>query len=120
MSLKTDLHKAIFLFLCCFINIVSFSQDRTIDSLKNVLATLPDSRQKVQVLLEICQTYLNKVAQDTALDYATRARDIASKIEYDQGLADSYRFLGLVYKRQGRFLEALDPYAASLVNPFFI
>jgi two-component system, NtrC family, sensor kinase len=113
MSLKPTPHKAIFLFIFCFINIMSVSQDKTTDSLKNVLITLPDSRQKVQVLLEISQSYINTSILQV-LDYATRARDIASKLEYDQGLADSYRLLGLAYKRQGRILEALDAYGASL------
>lgn len=114
MSLKPGSNKVIFLFLFWFTNMArSSAQDQTTDSLKNVLSTLPDSRQKVQVLLEISQTYLNTSLKD-AFDYTTHARDIASQVKDDEGLADSYRRLGIIFKRQGRSSEALDAYAASL------
>jgi len=113
MSLKSELGKATFLLLFFFMHIVSSGQDQTIDSLKNVSSGLPDSPEKVQVLLAISQNYLNSSLKD-AVDFANAAKDLSLKIKYDAGLANSYRFLGATYKKQGKFPETLDAYTASL------
>ena len=46
-----------------FKSLLAFGEDPTIDSLKNVLSTLPDSIKKAQVLLQISQEYENSSAR---------------------------------------------------------
>ncbi len=100
----------LFFFLMPF---VSPCQDPTIDSLKNVLPGLKDSPEKVKALLELGQNYLNTSIED-AVGYATEAKDLAGKISSDAGLADSYRVLGVFYKKWGKYRESLDAYTSSL------
>src|SRR6185369_18070764 len=98
------------LFLLLFFkSILAFAEDPTIDSLKNVLSGLKDSHEKVQTLLQLSQEYLNTSLTD-ALNYATAAKDMSIKINYDEGLANSYRFLGNYYKKLGQYPETIDAY----------
>jgi class 3 adenylate cyclase/tetratricopeptide (TPR) repeat protein len=113
MSLKLGLYKSTFLFLFLFIGLSAFTQDHTIDSLKNVLSGLKDSPEKVQTLLELGQNYLNTSIED-AVAYATAAKGLSGKIGYDKGLADAYRLLGVYYKKWGKYRESLDAYTWSL------
>src|SRR6478609_6226803 len=113
MTFKVRAGKATFLFLLLFIGAFSFAQDRTIDSLKNVLSTLPDSIEKAQVLLQISQEYENSSLED-AITYVNSARDLSFKLNYDEGVASSFRFLGKYYKKLGKYPESLDAYSASL------
>jgi adenylate cyclase len=113
MSLKSGCHKSTFLFLFLFIGLSAFTQDHTIDSLKNVLSRLQDSPEKVQTLLQVGQNYLNTSIED-AIAYATAAKDLSGKIGYDEGLANAYRILGVYYKKWGKYRESLDAYTWSL------
>jgi len=102
------------LFLLLFFkSILAFAEDPTIDSLKNVVSGLKDSPEKVQALLQLSQEYLNTSLTD-ALNYATAAKDMSIKINYDEGLANSYRFLGNYYKKLGQYPETIDAYNLSL------
>jgi class 3 adenylate cyclase/Tfp pilus assembly protein PilF len=111
--MKLSPGKTTFLFLFFFTAMLSFGQDQTIDSLKNVSSGLQDSPQKVQVLLEISQNYLNTSIED-AVSNATAAKDLAVKLGYDEGLGDAYRLLGVYYKKWGKYRESLDAYTSSL------
>ena len=102
------------LFLLLFFkSILAFAEDPTIDSLKDVVSGLKDSPEKVQALLQLSQEYLNTSLTD-ALNYATAAKDMSIKINYDEGLANSYRFLGNYYKKLGQYPETIDAYNLSL------
>jgi len=111
--MKLRYGKPTFLFLFFFIGLQAFGQDQTIDSLKNVVSKLQNSPEKVQVLLEIGQNYLNTSIED-AVSNATAARDLAAKLGYNEGLGDAYRLLGVYYKKWGKYREALDAYTSSL------
>src|SRR5262249_20748661 len=99
--------------LFVFKSLLAFAGDPTIDSLKNVLSRLKDSPEKVQTLLAVGQNYLNTSIED-AVAYATAAKDLSVKMGYDDGLADSYRVLGVFYKKWGKYRESLDAYTLSL------
>ena len=112
MSLNGSARTTLFILLF-FITGVAFGQDPTIDSLKNVLSRLKDSPEKVQVQLALSQNYLNYSIED-AVSNATAAKDLANKLEYNEGLGDAYRLLGVYYKKWGKYRESLDAYTASL------
>jgi len=112
MSLNGRARATLFLLLF-FKSILAFGEDPTIDSLKNVLSTLPDSIKKVEVLLQISQEYENTSLED-AITYVNSARNLSLKLNYDEGTANSFRFLGKYYKKLGKYPESLDAYSASL------
>jgi tetratricopeptide (TPR) repeat protein len=101
------------LLVLLFINICSFEQDETVDSLKTVLSSLGDSPQKVDLLLQLSQEYQSTSLTD-AVAYADSARDLAAKLSYQQGVGNSYRFLGNYYKRLGKYPESIDAYSQGL------
>lgn len=105
--------KTSLLLLLLFIKFTAFGQDQTIDSLKTVLSKLEDSPEKVRTLLELGQEYQYTSLED-AINYVTTAKELATKINYDEGLGNSYRFLGNFYKRLGKYPESLDAYGAGL------
>ena len=74
---------------------------------------LQDSPEKVQVLLQISQNYLNTSIED-AIAYANAAKDLSIKIRYNEGLANAYRFLGIYIKNGANIRESLDAYTSSL------
>ncbi len=51
---------------------------------------------------------------DKAISLANQAKDIAEKINFPQGKAYALKNIGLVYRRQGKNLEALENYNQSL------
>jgi class 3 adenylate cyclase len=101
------------LLVLLFINICSFEQDETVDSLKTVLSSLGDSPQKVDLLLQLSQEYQSTSLTD-AVAYADSARDLAARLSYRQGVGNSYRFLGNYYKRLGKYPESIDAYSQGL------
>jgi class 3 adenylate cyclase len=51
---------------------------------------------------------------DSAINLAMQAKDLAEKINYDQGKALSLKNIGLGYYYQGKYLETLDYWTQSL------
>jgi len=103
---------ALFLLLF-FKSILAFAEDPTIDSLKNVLSTLPDAIKKADVMLELSQAYENSSLGD-AINYVNLAKNLSLKLNYDEGVANSYRYLGKYYKKLGKYPETLDAYTNAL------
>src|SRR5689334_9429180 len=99
--------KATLFLLLFFKSILAFAEDPTIDSLKNVLSTLPDAIKKADVMLELSQAYENSSLGD-AINYVNLAKNLSLKLNYDEGVANSYRYLGKYYKKLGKYPETLD------------
>lgn len=89
----------------CPSHLVATGQPQAIDSLKQVLAKVPDS-VAVKVLNELSWHYKNSQV-DTALYYATKAYDLADLIENQRLLAASLNSLGDTYQAIGRYDTAL-------------
>ena len=105
--------KTILFLLLFFKSIWAFAEDPTIDSLKNVLSTLPDAIKKADVMLELSQAYENSSLGD-AINYVNLAKNLSLKLNYDEGVANSYRYLGKYYKKLGKYPETLDAYTNAL------
>ena len=105
--------KTTLILLLFFRSMLAFAESPTIDSLKNVLSTLPDSIKKAQVLLQISQEYESSSLED-AITYVNLAKELSVKLNYTEGLANSFWFMGKYYKKLGKYPEALDAYSASL------
>ena len=55
-----------------------------------------------------------KTDPDKAISLAIQAKDLAEKINFQQGVAYALKAIGQVYKKQGKYLEALDNYRQSI------
>jgi adenylate cyclase len=51
---------------------------------------------------------------DKAISLAIQAKTLAEKINFPKGLAYALKNIGQVYKKQGKYLEALDDYRQSI------
>ncbi len=77
-----------------FIPIISFSQQRQIDSLKKVLPSLPNT-ERIDCLNALSEAY-TYLQTDTAKMYAIKAYIEASNINYFRGMARSFRNQGFI------------------------
>ena len=84
-----------------------------IDSLKNVIAKLPDDSNKVNTLNELSKQLLNTDPKQT-IEYATKAANLAHKIGYIKGEAYAYKFIGISQFNSGDNLETLKTWQHSL------
>jgi serine phosphatase RsbU (regulator of sigma subunit) len=85
-----------------------------IDSLQNVLKKLPPDTNRVKTLLKLCDIYqhndINK--WETNLKEAT---DIATRLNYRKGIAETYYFQGLLEYAKGNFAAAKKKYNEAFV-----
>ncbi len=57
---------------------------------------------------------LTRDEPEKAISIAIQAKTVAEKIKFPQGVAYALKSIGQVYKKQGKFLEALENYRQSL------
>ncbi|MEQ8927736.1 MAG: tetratricopeptide repeat-containing sensor histidine kinase [Fulvivirga sp.] len=90
-----------------------FSQTNVIDSLEQLIPTLKEDTNKVKALNGLAAAYYNVNAVKT-LDYATRAMLLADQFNYQKGVMESFKMLGVGYWIKGEIQEALMNYEKSL------
>lgn len=118
----------IFLTLGLF-QISSFAQNAAIDSLLNVLKTLPASgvtRDTIEIktLNALAREYFDTNEQDKAMNYANKALDLAQKTATSSAveivkfakseMSMTYNITGLVYYQRSDYPKALENYIKSL------
>jgi tetratricopeptide (TPR) repeat protein len=97
-------------FLTLLISLTSFAalaQSRKLDSLKNVLATLPEDTNRVNTLIVIC-TQQEGMHTDSVFNTAQKALALSKKIGYKSGEAYVYNYLAFACQKQGKLLKAAD------------
>lgn len=101
-------------FLLCWSFAVVFAQDRTADSLKNVLNQTKNDIEKVQLLNEIADYYKssNPILME---DYASNALSLAKKINYKAEEATALLHLGIAKIISGDYPKALDFFSQAKV-----
>ena len=82
-----------------------------IDSLKNELEIARDTN-KVIILNNLSSEY-KEVSTDTAMKYATEGLDLGRKIGFQREIARSYQLIGIIYRLQAKYIEALDFFEKS-------
>jgi signal transduction histidine kinase len=87
-----------------------YGQDEAVYSVKNRLHTITDSPSYVDALNRISMLSYEQSA-DTTLVYATKARDIARRIDYPKGIADATNNLGIFFDINGSSELALHYYS---------
>ncbi len=83
------------------------------DNLQKDFSTAPDDSNKVDMLIELSNKY-RSTSTDTALDYATRAKTLAEKINYPKGHGYALKAIGLVYNIRGDYVNALQVWKEAL------
>jgi signal transduction histidine kinase len=84
-----------------------------IDGLIKELKGSQEGPKRVDILLELCKAYINS-APGKALDYAKQGLTLSKKINYHEGISDSFHQLGVYYFYQGNYSNALEYYSKSL------
>jgi serine phosphatase RsbU (regulator of sigma subunit) len=95
-----------------FASIMSNAQNED----KNLKAIFEKSTQdtaKVNMINELAYNWYRK-DPDKTLEYGTKARELAEKINYQSGLAEAYKNIGLGYYLQGSYEKALRNWEPSL------
>lgn len=82
-----------------------------LDSLKNELEIANDTN-KVIILNKLASEY-RWVSTDTAMKYAHEGLDLSEKIGFHRGIAMFYNVIGIIYRMQGKYKEALENYEKS-------
>ena len=93
--------KQLYFFALCFIYLVSpTATSAQIDSLKQVLATLPDNTEKVDILNELSYQSHREDVQKT-FSYANEALDLAKTLKYTTGKAYAIHYLSMANSLAG-------------------
>lgn len=86
----------------------NLSVSRQMDSLYAVLRTEERDTNKVKIMNYLCLYFCRTGKYDTALIYGERSMELAKKINYQRGLASSYRTIGTSYYEKGDYSQAID------------
>jgi tetratricopeptide (TPR) repeat protein len=118
----TRLHKNEILYLSKIIlavwlsilNIIVFGQNRTSDSLEDLLRkhTLIDTN-RIILLNEVAYQFRNNNFEKMLL-YAEQAEKISDSLNFPKGKAESFRIKGLYYDRNADFSKALEYFLNSI------
>src|SRR5258705_12766855 len=98
--------------LSCSFSHVS-AQDKTTDSLRQLLATAKDDTTKVILLATIARTYLYS-KPDTTMFLAEQGIKMARKINFKKGELSCLRLTGNVFVNTGNYPKALEIYLQGL------
>ncbi|MCW3093284.1 MAG: tetratricopeptide repeat protein [Ferruginibacter sp.] len=103
-------------FFTVFVSIVSFAQENATDSLQRVVATHNDDSLKVNALISLATAGAQSEPQK-AIEYAIKAKELATKVGYKKGLGYAYKWMGIINNYKGKYFEALD-YSNKSLNVF--
>ena len=95
------------LIIILFFTVNIFSQNRKVDSLKNILSKTSSDTQKVQILSQISRLYWNK-NNTLSLQYSKRALEISTDINYKKGIAMALADIGVASMYDNNKKNALD------------
>ena len=100
-----------FVFFACF---TVFSQNKKIDSLKNIVQTGIKDTAMVSVLNLLSTEILNEENIPLSLEYSNQAYVLANTLGYKEGMAYSLKNIGMAEYYQGNYLDVLDYWSQSL------
>jgi two-component system sensor histidine kinase/response regulator len=102
---KSLVHAGIILFIVS----PSLAQQspRYADSVLQILATAPEDTSKVMLLNDLVLSLRDR-DPNAALDYASDAKTLAEKLDFQKGLGSILQNIGWIYYRKGDFAEALE------------
>ncbi len=106
--------RAVLLFLLLIpCSLSSYSQQTTIDSLSNLLATEKADTSRVTILWKLAEQY-HSINPDTALKLSQKALLLAQRINYTEGESRSLALLATSQYLLGNYPKALKNYMLKL------
>jgi PAS domain S-box-containing protein len=105
-------HGRMILLCCLLITSISFSQDRTIDSLESLLKSGVKGEERVDVLNELSYNHYD-VNDSLANSYAQQALSLSSELNYPEGLKYANTLVGLGFFTQSKHDQARRYFRAS-------
>lgn len=90
------------------------SQNRTIDSLVTILKTAKQDTNCVHTLNELSWKYIKTGDFSLADSVAKKSETLAKKLDFKKGQAQALNNLGVIYRDQGKYPDALNYYLRSL------
>jgi class 3 adenylate cyclase/Tfp pilus assembly protein PilF len=99
------------LILCnCF---PSFSQQQQIDSLLSIANKSKSDSNKVNVLNTISRSYFS-TEPNKSIEFGIKARDLATKINFQKGIAFANKNIGIAYYMQSKNIEAIQTWNKAM------
>lgn len=95
------------------IGVYTYSQNAQVDSLKTILENAKEDTIKVYTLNAMAEI-VHRTAPDEAIKYSTNARNLAEQINFQKGLAEAYKYIGLGYYMQANYADAFKNWELSL------
>jgi tetratricopeptide (TPR) repeat protein len=91
-----------------------FSQATHLDSLLQKIETLKEDTNKVHFLNVVARLYFNRGDNKLALEKGEQSMELAKKLNYKLGLANSYSMMGLAKEQLGFYPDAMKFQLLSL------
>ncbi|MBL0048130.1 MAG: tetratricopeptide repeat protein [Bacteroidetes bacterium] len=110
--MKKKHYRFFFLLILALSSTAVSAQNSEIDSLKKVIASLPDDTNKVNTLNTLAKSYFSTNA-DEAIQTSNKARDLAEKINFTKGVALALKNSGIGFYKKGQYVEALNDWELS-------
>ena len=98
------------LFYLLFLTELVWSQNRGLDSLKELIRHSKSDTTKVNTQISICKILWVSGQLDTAIIYAEDAKKLSKAINFKKGLAHAYNNLGIINMYKGNYLRAEELY----------
>ena len=110
--MKKTIFLVIFL-ICNFQLLIVSAQTHEIDSLKNLLENAKQDTVKINLMNELAFEFMNT---DSALTikYAKQAKQLAEKIDYKKGIAESFYHTGYMYHKYVVYTKSIKYLSESL------
>jgi serine phosphatase RsbU (regulator of sigma subunit) len=115
--LTVILRRNFLLMICCWLlascSVLS-AQDHVIDSLQNAIKNQKEDTNKVNTINTLSDRLRRRGQYDTSIICAHNAQTLALKLDFKKGVMISYRNIGLNYREQGNYLQALEQFNRAL------
>ena len=86
---------------------ICYGQDDVIDSLKLILAKSEPDTNRVNILISLCR-YESRALPNDAVLHGNEARELSEKLNYHEGLANAYKYIGMGYYFLGNYWETIN------------
>ncbi len=88
----------------------TFAQNKKLDSLKAVLGTENEDTNKVNTLTALSWTLSHLGNLNESIQYGKDALSLSEKLSFKKGIGNAYKNIGIVYRLQGNYPEALKTF----------
>ena len=92
---------------------LSLGQNPVVDSLKQELSKTMSDTSRVNILIAICQNGYRS-SPDTAILYGNEALVLSEESNYQKGMANAYKYIGMGYYFLGNYWETINYWQQSL------